>query len=86
MMSILPSLGKESIESPVDIPYLKPIKKYKDKWVNYFKKFDGKLKIGFSWKGNPKHLDDWKRSLHKQEIFSIIDAFKNNTRVQFFSC
>ena len=86
MMSILPSLGKELIDSPVDIPYLKPIKEYKDKWVNYFKKFDGKLKIGFSWKGSPEHGNDWKRSLHKQEIFSIIDAFKNNTQVQFFSC
>ena len=86
MMSILPLLGKEPTNSPVDIPYLKPIKEYKDKWANYFKKFDGKLKIGFSWKGNPKHPDDWKRSLHKQEVFSIIDAFKNNTRVQFFSC
>ena len=86
MMSILPSLGKAPIDSPVDIPYLKPIKEYKDKWVNYFKKFDGKLKIGLSWKGNPKHSDDWKRSLHKQEVFSIIDAFKGNAQVQFFSC
>ena len=86
MMSILPSLGKEPIDSPVDIPYLKPIRKYKDKWAKYFKKFDGKLKIGFSWKGNPVNGNDWKRSLHKQEVFSIIDTFKNNTQVQFFSC
>ena len=86
MMSILPSLGKEPINSPVDIPYLKPIKKYKDKWANYFENFDEKLKIGFSWKGNPENGKDWKRSLHKQEIFSIIDAFKGNAQVQFFSC
>ena len=86
MMCILSSLGNNPIESPVDIPYLKPIKEYKDKWVNYFKKFDGKLKIGFSWKGSPEYRSDWKRSLHKQEIFSIIDAFKGNAEVQFFSC
>ena len=86
MMYILPILGKKPMDSPKDIPYLKPIKKYKDKWLNYFKNFEGKLKIGLSWKGNPQHPDDWKRSLYKQEIFSIINAFKGNHKVQFFNC
>ena len=86
MMYLLPILAKAPTDSPIDIPYLKPIKKYKDKWLNYFKSFEGKLKIGFSWRGNPRLPEDWKRSLHKQEIFSIIDTFKGNDKVQFFSC
>ena len=85
MMYILPILAKDPTESPIAIPYLKPKEKYKDKWLNYFKNFEGKLKIGLSWKGNPKISVDWKRSLHKQEIFSIIEAFKGNEKIQFFS-
>lgn len=72
LMSIPARLRVQSISSPTTLPYLKADDDLADPIAQ---KLSGskKMKVGFCWKGNPKHSNDRKRSINIEAMRPILD-------------
>jgi tetratricopeptide (TPR) repeat protein len=59
----LPSIMNTTLATiPADVPYLFADPKLKERWRKEIGT-DGGLKIGIAWQGNPRHPNDWQRSV-----------------------
>lgn len=78
----LPLVFNTALESiPANIPYITADMILVQKWRDKIKSDNSKLKIGLTWSGNPKHVDDQNRSC-PLEIFS---SFRQLNNITFYS-
>jgi tetratricopeptide (TPR) repeat protein len=81
IMSLPLAFGIRLDSIPDKVPYLKVDPALARKWENLLQPRSGNLRIGLSWAGNPRFIDDKQRSLDLNQLAPLA----NINRATFFS-
>ncbi len=66
-------LGTRLENIPANVPYLKADEGEKQKWRSRMPT-DGRRKVGLTWAGRPKHVNDWRRSIPAELLAPLAEA------------
>ncbi|HEY8748007.1 MAG TPA: tetratricopeptide repeat protein [Tepidisphaeraceae bacterium] len=68
LLSLPHVFGTTLANIPASVPYLNPDPPLVDRWAGTLEKLPGTLRVGIAWAGNPKHVNDRRRSISPAEL------------------